>query len=399
MTPERYAANIPRLYAVRTLFWMHFFGAVLVPFYQEWGGLTLAAVFALNGWFFLCNFLFEVPTGTVADFLGRRLSLALGCGVAIVAALLYVSTRSFPVFMLAELLFAIAYTLHSGADEALAWDSLKAAGQLDGAKAVIARMEAFKLFGIVLATLSGAYIAASFGLPAVMQAYVIPAALALVVSLTLVEAPTGVERPHPRLREYAALLREGGRYLRDHRVVRLLAIEAAITNAFAWGLIWTFQPLLARAGVELRHFGYVHAAACLGQIAFLSFSPRLEIAMGSKRAVLAGATLVAGAAFVALSVVTDWRLVGLLIVVAFSFSLPRVPLFAAHINAHLPSDKRATVLSFASMLRTLAIALVNPLLGLVAQWSLPGVMALIGVLLWLGAALSKVEESHLEARG
>lgn len=399
MTPARYAANIPRLYAVRTLFWMHFFGAVLVPFYQGWGGLSLAAVFALNGWFFLCNFLFEVPTGTVADFLGRRLSLALGCGVAIVAALLYGSTRSFAVFMLAELLFAVAYTLHSGADEALAWDSLKAAGRLDGAKAVIARMEAFKLFGIVLATLSGAYIAASFGLPAVMQAYVVPAALALVISLTLVEAPTGALRPHPRLGEYVALLREGGRYLRDHRVVRLLAIEAAITNAFAWGLIWTFQPLLARAGVELRHFGYVHAAACLGQIAFLSFTPRLEIALGSKRAVLSGATLLAGAAFVALSVVTDWRLVGLLIVVAFSFSLPRVPLFAAHINAHLPSDKRATVLSFASMLRTLAIAIVNPILGLVAQWSLPGVMALIGALLWIGAAFSRVEEAHLDARG
>jgi MFS family permease len=399
MPPERFAANVPRLYAVRLLFWMHFFGAVLVPFYQEWGGLSLAAVFALNGWFFLCNFLFEVPTGTVADFLGRRRSLALGSAVGVGAALLYVSTRSFPVFMLAEALFAVAYTLHSGADEALAWDSLKAAGRLDGAKAVIARMEAFKLLGIVVATLSGAYIADRFGLPAVMYAYAIPAALAFCVSLTLVEAPTGADRPHPDWRAYRALLREGGRYLRDHAVVRLLAVEAALTNAFAWGLIWTFQPMLLRSGVELRHLGYVHAAACLGQIAFLTAAPRLEGFLGSKRRLLSGATVLSGAAFVALSLAADWRLVAPLVVLAFAFSLPRVALFAAHINAHLPSDKRATVLSFTSMLRTLAIAVVNPLLGLVAQWSLGGVMALIGLLLWASAALSRVEESHLDARG
>jgi len=36
--------NIPRLYLIRALFWMHFFSAVIVPFYTTWGGITLAQV-------------------------------------------------------------------------------------------------------------------------------------------------------------------------------------------------------------------------------------------------------------------------------------------------------------------------------------------------------------------
>src|SRR5262245_24008313 len=126
---------------------MHFFSAVLVPFYTDWGGITLQQVFLLNAWFFLCNFLFEVPTGTVADFLGRKWSLALGSAVAVSGILLYASMPRIETFVAAEAIMAVAYTLHSGADEALAYDSLKADGKQARAAAAIGRMEAFKLAG------------------------------------------------------------------------------------------------------------------------------------------------------------------------------------------------------------------------------------------------------------
>ena len=71
----RLGSNIWKLQAIRLLFYMQFFSAVLVPFFTDWGGISLAQVLYLNAWFFLCNFLFEVPTGSVADFVA---SLARG---------------------------------------------------------------------------------------------------------------------------------------------------------------------------------------------------------------------------------------------------------------------------------------------------------------------------------
>ena len=390
----RLSANLWKLQAIRGLFWMHFFSAVLVPFYTDWGGISLAQVLFLNAWFFLCNFLFEVPTGTVADFLGRKISLALGSLVGIGAALLYVSKPSFPVFMAAEVVFAIAYTLHSGADEALAYDTLKALGQPERAAHVLGRMEAFKLGGIITATLLGGFIASGFGLSAPMRAYVFPAALAFLVSLTLREPP-GWAQEHRTRASYARILAEGGRYFLGHKVVRLLAFELALTNALAWGLIWLFQPLLARSGVPLRFFGVVHALTCLGQILFLGQATRIERWLGSTRRLLLGATLLAGGSFLLLGATRWMPLVIAGIILGFTFSLPRIPLFSAYINHHIPSERRATVLSLVSMVRTLAIVVFNPLIGLLAEWSLSWTMAILCTGLIALAAGSRIEERHL----
>lgn len=389
-------SNLPKVYLIRLLFWMQFFSAVLVPFYTDWGGITLQQVFLVNAWFFLCNFLFEVPTGTVADFLGRKWSLALGSAIGAGGVLLYASTPRFEAFLLAEAVMAIAYTLHSGADEALAYDSLKAEGRQAEAAAVISRMEAWKLGGIVLATVLGGFIAARFGLQAPMRATAVPATLAFLIALTLREPPGGSREGEAR--SYLRILREGGRQFARHPVIRLLAIEAAVTNALAWGIIWLFQPLLRRAGVPLQAFGVVHALCCLAQIAFLSSVSTLERWAGTRQRLIFAATLLSGAAFLGLAATTWWPVVALLIVAGMATSLPRVPLFSAAINHHVESSLRATVLSFCSMVRTLAIVVMNPITGFLAQRSLDLALVTMGVGLVALALLSRVGAEHLEAR-
>jgi hypothetical protein len=296
--------------------------------------------------------------------------------------------------MAAEALFAIAYTLHSGADEALAYDSLKASGQVDRAAQVLGRMESFKLGGIITGTLAGGFIASTFGLSAPMRAYVIPAALAFLLSLTLSEP--AVQSPERKSRvSYMRIITEGGRYFLGHKVVLLLAVELALTHALAWGLIWLFQPLLERGGLPLRFFGVVHALSCLGQILFLGNAARLERWSGSMRRLLLGATVITGLSFLLLATTRWLPLVIGGILLGFTFSLPRIPLFSAYINHHVPSERRATVLSFVSMVRTLGIVVMNPLIGLLAEQSLSWTMALLGAGLLALAAGSRIEERHL----
>ena len=110
------------MYVLRLLVNLHFYSAVIVPFYTEWGGIKFSQILFLNAWFMFWNFLLEIPTGTVADFLGRKVSLLLGCMIGGIGALVYASYPSFAIFMVAEVIFAFSYTLLSGADEALAYD-------------------------------------------------------------------------------------------------------------------------------------------------------------------------------------------------------------------------------------------------------------------------------------
>ena len=382
----RLEGNAWRLCLIRLLFWMHLFAAVLVPFYTDWGGVSLADVFVINAWFFLCNFALEVPTGTVADYLSRRTSLILGSVVAAGGVLFYAWRPGLGHFLLAEVFMAVAYTLHSGADEALAYDSLKALGREREAARLIARMEAFKLGGIVAATVLGGFVAATWGLRAPMLVTCVPMALAALVALGLVEPPGGAGGR----RSYLSILREGGRVFLRQPAVRRLAVEAALTNAVAWAIIWLFQPLLQRASLPLSAFGVVHALGCLAQIAFLSAVPALERACGSRRLLLRVTTLAGAGCFALLAATTAWPLVGLGIVAGMTFGLTRVPLFSAAVNHHVASGERATVLSFCGMVRQAAIVVLNPLTGWLAERSLPGALLAMAGAFVLAAWLSRV---------
>src|SRR5262249_12610670 len=148
--------NLWKMKALRFFYWAHLFAAVLVPFFRDWGGLDYTRIMLLNAWFWFCNFLLEVPTGTVADFYGRKMSLVLSCVMGSAAVLVYGSMPVFAVFFVAEVLFSISWTLQSGADEALVYDTLLHLGREGEAKPLFARLESYKLAGIVVGSLLGA---------------------------------------------------------------------------------------------------------------------------------------------------------------------------------------------------------------------------------------------------
>lgn len=256
------------------------------------------------------------------------------------------------------------------------YDTLKELGESEKASQWLSRMEAFKLAGINFGGLIGAWLAVRVSITAPMWAYTVPAMLTGVLALTLKEPP--LYSTHPR---YLAVLREGARFFLSHPLLRQISMEAAITNALAWGVIWLYQPKLASVRVTIAYFGIAQAMVCLGEILFLSRAGALERRLGSKERVLALSTDAAGIAFIALGAATFLPLVLIAMIAAFSFSLPRVAIYSAWINEHIPSDKRATVLSFASMCRTLGIVFISPITGWAADHSLNGTLMGLGALL------------------
>ncbi|MCR4296742.1 MAG: hypothetical protein NUW21_14510, partial [Elusimicrobia bacterium] len=105
---EVWRQNVRRMYLWRALMHMHFFAGVLVPFFTDWGGLSLNQMFLLQAWFFLWIFLLEVPTGAVADKYGRKASVIAASVCLIAATALYASGKGMPRYLLAEFIWAAA---------------------------------------------------------------------------------------------------------------------------------------------------------------------------------------------------------------------------------------------------------------------------------------------------
>lgn len=368
--------NLNKLYLIRGLFAMHFFGPVLVPFFQGRGHLSLSQIFQLNAWFYFVNFLLEAPTGAMADRLGRRVSLMAGGVVMVAAALMFGFATTMTAFLVAEAAFALGTTLQSGADEALAVDMAQQPGWTMEVSAVLAKLESFKLTGILVAAVSGSWIAHSFGLNTPFFFYGGAALMVVVVGAGLKEPSHASGARHAK--SMVDTLKIGWKSVAHDPVARMLVAEMAITNALAWGIIWLFQPLLQRASVPLVYFGLIQAGVCLAQVGFLSRVQGWEKRLGSKRTLIALATLAGGLAFVALAFCRAPWLVILVGLPAYAFTLPRIALYSAAINERFDSAHRATSLSFASMVRTLAIAVCNPVLGWIADRSLSGALLVIG---------------------
>jgi MFS family permease len=357
--------NVLKLGTVRFLCWMHLMSAVIMPFFREWGRLSFAEIFALQTWFMVMSFLMEVPTGAVADRFGRKVSVACGGFLLAASSVLYGTFPSLAVFVVAEGLFAVAITLISGADEALAYDSLLAQGRASEASRVMAHLEAAKLSGIFAGALLGAVVASRLG----------------------VRWPRAKEDPSER-RGYLRLLSGGLHHLRSAPELRALAVDQVACATVAWLVIWLYQLQLERVGVPLAAFGVVHAAMGLGQITFLSRLETVERVVGGRARVARLTALVPALAMLGLAAATGVAASIVLILAAATAGLGRPPIFSGPVNRLIPSERRATVLSAVSAARTLAVAMVYPAVGAILDRSLVATLVFVGVLGLAAAAFA-----------
>jgi len=384
--------NIIKLYLFNFFRSLHFIGGVIVPFFTIWGGLNLTQTLILQSWFLICIFLLEIPSGTFADFFGRKKSLILAVIVNIAAAIVYSSMPNFYVFMLGEFLWAAAAALLSGAEHALIYDTLKKIKNTKISKTIFSRYESSGLSGLMIAAPIGSFIASIAGLQAPMFYLIIPFTIALLISLTLKE-PHAI-RKIKRI-SYLKTLKNGVQYFYKHKILKLLALDMIIIATVSYFMIWFYQVMLGNAGLDIAYFGFVHAGFVLSQIVIMNNFNKLERILGSKKRLIFLSSLITGLMFVLGGLTTFLPIIIIVILVGGGFGLSRNPLFASYFNKYIPSDKRATVLSSISMFRRLSVAIVNPFVGMLADWSLANTLVLLGIVAIIFSFISGVEEDML----
>lgn len=352
---------INRFYVFQFLSGFHFFSAVLVPFFTVWGGTSLVVAQGLQSWFMLCVFLLEVPTGVVADMIGRRMSLVVGSLTIAVAALVYGSVPNIAVFVVGELLFATGIAFMSGADNALLYDSLAQAGKQKIAVQTFGRSKSYHLAGIAIAAIFGGIIAKLFGINAPMLATSVPALLAAAVAFTIPEPEdTGsiVEQ-----RSFVKTLLDGLGPLKASSVVRRWAVNGAIVATSAYFVIWLYQPLLAKIGVPLEYYGFAHAALVVCEMTIAANFDFLVKVSGSLRNYLNATMYALGLSMLLAALAPNLLTFCLFLIFAGGFGLTRLELMNAEINKLLDSKTRATALSTMSMIQRLTNSAMNPVVG------------------------------------
>ncbi len=354
--------NIPVLYAF-SFFWLAMvIIPVMVPFFES-RGLTLAEVFYLQAFFAFVVVLFEVPSGYVADMLGRRNALIAGSVFHAIGFTWLCFADGFVELMIFEALVGIGMSLLSGADLSLLYDTQEALEHDPGRRADgIANMRFIKSVAEgVSALIGGVLIAWSFEVTIIANALFAWVPLALSVML--------VEAPFTRMEDGQHLgnLRKIVRHLYvDNRLLRRICLSATLFGLMTFYVVWMLQPYWQEQGVPLTAFGILWAS----QSFLFAFVTRLAIPL-ERRFGAVPVLLVMAALPVAgyLGMATAGGVLGILF--SFTFFVSRginSVILADALNRRIPSSYRATANSMTSFMFRGIYIVTGPIVGLLIEW-------------------------------
>ncbi len=367
-----------RYYAFTFLMSLHFFSSVLAPFLTDWGGISRFQVQLLQSWFMLWIFLLEIPTGVVADYFGRKYSLALGAIALICGSIMYGTVPHFETFLIAEFLFAMGVALFSGADSALLYDSLKEEGQEERSKEIFGRAHAIRMTGYLVSALIGSSIASKFGLNAPILFSSIPFLIAAIIALSMREP--SIHKGPSESQRYIDIAIKGTRYFLTHKKLRAVALDATIVASASYFVLWLYQPILQKLLVPIEKFGFFHAGLAGIQIIIAANFLLLEKILRGPVRFLKFTALMTGGTFILVGLFPNIYTVIIFLTCAGGFGLTRWEYMSSYMNKLIPSAERATVLSSVSMFRRLALIFLNPIIGVIAGNSLQNAFLFVGLL-------------------
>ena len=363
------------IWAINTIFLLHV------------GRLTLFEVMLVNSAFLVAQALCEVPTGVVADTIGRRASFLLAIATIAVSTVMYVVT---PVlhwglwgFTVASLLLGLGFTFQTGAVDAWMVDALDAAGW-DGPKdKVFARGGQASGAAMLVGSLAGGLLGqVNLVIPYLARAGILVLAFVLVVALI---HDSGFE-PRPLHwssfgSETNAVLKAGTRYGWRSPVVRPMMFASAAVGASGMFVFYSWQPLILdllgqQNAVWL--LGVVQSAASVAMIVGAGLVGRV-MRRGSERRdparVLAAGSVISACGVLGIALVGLAHLppgvlpaaIAIALWLAWSVMFGMLgPVRAGYINEYIPSAQRATVLSLDSLFGDVAGSIGQPVLGYVA---------------------------------
>ncbi|MFW5934918.1 MAG: MFS transporter [Halolamina sp.] len=379
---------VRRYYAYRTTLTTGFYVPVSV-IYMGARGLGLAEIGFVQGAFLFGMVAAELPTGYLADYLGRRRTLALGNAVTATVMAAFVVASSVVHFTAIYLLWSLAWTLRSGTSDAWLYELL-AEQDLDGEFTRLSgRAESVLLVVSACGALSaGVLYTVDPALP--FTANAVAAALGLPILFTLPQTQqTESDDPKMTVRRAVSLLRE--QFTRP--AIGWLVVYAALFNV-VFSVTRVFeQPALRDVGVPVAGLGALYAGFKLVSAVATSAAGPVQDRIGTRGVMLSLVPLF-GILYASFAVVPLLLLPAVFVRRAVE-RLVR-PVRNEYINDRLENVGRATVLSGVSMVLSLASGTANVLGGRVAEGIGPVTfLAATGVAVSVAAGLLWVRTSPI----
>ena len=321
-------------------------------------GLSVAEVFIANAAFSVGTVLFEIPTGVVADTVGRRASFLLSLVVLAGSTLAYVGLAQTAggviAFSAVSVVMGLGYTFYSGAMEAWLVDGVRSLGYDGDMDRVFSTGQIVGGVAMLIGTIGGGFLGqVDLALPFLLRSALL---VVLLVLAFFGMHDVGFERRSVTIRtlpaEATAIAKAGIRYGWRARPLRLIMVAGAVQSGFFFWAWYAWQPyfleLLGRDAVWVA--GVVAALLSIAMIIGNSLVAVFTRYSGRRTTLLLWTALVFSAASIGVGWATTFPIaLGFLLIASVAMGV-QMPVRQAFIHGMVPSAQRATVVSFDSLI-------------------------------------------------
>ncbi|HID57265.1 TPA: MFS transporter [Candidatus Poribacteria bacterium] len=412
---NRWTLMIPRFCAYGFLKNLRFFDVFLILFLRQ-KGLSFLEIGTLIGIREMTAMILEVPTGIVADLIGRRKAMITAFLSYIISFLFYYAARNFMWFLPAVILFGVGDALRSGTHKAMILEYLDLRGLSDKKVEVYGRTRSWSQIGSALSTVIAAVLVfykGDYGI--VFLASLIPYILDLGLMISYPKELDGKRSRHLSLRAVFDFTLHSFRNCWNVRPLRTALLNSSLDKGVYKVAKDYLQPVLKASSMALLPFmvrlfpgateqqATAVAIGVVYSILYLANSQASRRAYvvqrwlgGSKRALnwtYFSLLLISSMAFLALRF--DLRYLAVLAFLMLAFvENARRPMLVSYLGAFMERKQRATVLSVESQLSALTAMVMGPVMGFFADhFGISGVF-IVSILLFtaLGIPLRIKEE-------
>ena len=315
--------------------------------------------------FHISSMLFEIPSGMVADLIGRKKARIIGVFLYLVYVILIVYSSNYYLIGLAFLFCGASYAFESGSGEALVYDSLVLTHDEEKFMKINGNREIIFQVSSSIALIIGGYlslISYELSFLVVFIAFV----TALIPLFMMTETQRNKSSKHKKFTEllYEHFIKSS-RIVFNDRNLRFLIVLGALLAAPVTSIFFYFQIYLSQSlGYSEIWIGVLLGVHSIAGAFGGYFASKLEKRYQEKLLLY----------IVPLLLVVSFWLIQLdfiifipFVVLGFLDSLLYIVL-SDYINRIIPSNERATVLSFSSFVFSIVMIIIFPILGAIATY-------------------------------
>lgn len=269
-----------RLYVIfnEPLFW----GPILIVSLQKLAGMSLPGIFYMESAVLIICVLLDIPFGALADIIGRKKTIIIGRLFLFLSVCMFAFMSSPLHAWTANILWAIGYTLQSGADTSFLYDTLKECGRESEYKKIEGKSVGARFFVIAFCSLTVGFLASiDLRLPLYLS---IPFVFIPLVSSFFIHEP--IYTKVYSVQKQVDILKQGLVFLLQSKEVRFMVGFATLVSCISKVWFFTYNPYFEIVNLDISYYGFIFFL--LNVVAWLSshYAHKIESHLGEGNCIL-----------------------------------------------------------------------------------------------------------------